>query len=63
LHPGRLLSAALIPITIAPFAAGSLSPLIDGTFIGMIIIHSYIGFQYVKPTHLHSKPIDASPCG
>lgn len=46
----RLLSAALVPITIAPFAAGSLSPLIDGTFIGMMLIHSYIGFQYVLRT-------------
>nr|POE79867.1 succinate dehydrogenase [ubiquinone] cytochrome b small subunit, mitochondrial [Quercus suber]POF05258.1 succinate dehydrogenase [ubiquinone] cytochrome b small subunit, mitochondrial [Quercus suber] len=45
----RLISAALVPITVAPFAAGSLSPLIDGTFIGLIIIHSYIGFQYVFP--------------
>jgi len=43
----RLVSAALLPITIAPFAAGSLSPLLDGTFIGLIIVHTYIGFQYV----------------
>uniref|UniRef100_G4XX50 Succinate dehydrogenase [ubiquinone] cytochrome b small subunit n=1 Tax=Zymoseptoria tritici TaxID=1047171 RepID=G4XX50_ZYMTR len=41
----RLVSAALIPLTIVPFAAGSLNPVLDGTFIGMIIIHSYIGFQ------------------
>ncbi|TKA73646.1 hypothetical protein B0A55_06498, partial [Friedmanniomyces simplex] len=33
----RLISAAILPITIAPFAAGSLSPLLDGTFIGLII--------------------------
>lgn len=41
----RLVSAALVPITVAPFAAGSLSPLIDGTLIGLLIIHTYIGFQ------------------
>ncbi|KAK5711070.1 membrane anchor subunit of succinate dehydrogenase, Sdh4 [Elasticomyces elasticus] len=41
----RLISAAILPLTVAPFAAGSLSPLIDGTFIGLIMVHSYIGFQ------------------
>ena len=41
----RTLSAALLPITLAPFAAGSLSPVLDGAFIGMIIIHTYIGFR------------------
>lgn len=43
----RLVSAALIPMTILPFAAGSLNPLLDGTLISLIIVHSYIGFQYV----------------
>ncbi|KAF2765692.1 succinate dehydrogenase flavo protein subunit, partial [Teratosphaeria nubilosa] len=41
----RLISAALVPLTVAPFAAGSLSPLLDGTLIGLTIIHSFIGFQ------------------
>ncbi|KAF2169390.1 hypothetical protein M409DRAFT_65069 [Zasmidium cellare ATCC 36951] len=41
----RLVSAALLPITIMPFAVGSLNPVLDGTFIGLIIIHTYIGFQ------------------
>ncbi|KAK5134682.1 hypothetical protein LTR08_006197 [Meristemomyces frigidus] len=41
----RLVSAALVPMTVAPFAAGSLNPVLDGAFIGFIIIHSYIGFQ------------------
>ncbi|KAK0260183.1 membrane anchor subunit of succinate dehydrogenase, Sdh4 [Friedmanniomyces endolithicus] len=48
----RLVSAALLPITIAPFAAGSLSPLLDGTFIGLIIVHTYIGFQSVIADYL-----------
>ena len=43
----RLVSAALIPITIAPFAAGSLNPMMDGLFIGLILVHSHIGFEYV----------------
>lgn len=43
----RLVSAALIPVTIAPFAAGALNPLLDGTLIGLTLIHTYIGFQSV----------------
>lgn len=34
-------------MTIMPFAAGSLSPVLDGAFISLLIIHSYVGFQYV----------------
>jgi succinate dehydrogenase (ubiquinone) membrane anchor subunit len=41
----RLISAGLIPLTIAPFAAGSLNPVMDGLFISTILIHSHIGFQ------------------
>jgi succinate dehydrogenase (ubiquinone) membrane anchor subunit len=36
----RLVSAGLIPLTIAPFAAGSLNPTTDA-----ILIHSHIGFE------------------
>lgn len=41
----RVLSAALIPLTVAPFAAGALNPLADGLLIGAILIHSHMGFQ------------------
>lgn len=44
----RAVSAALIPLTVVPFAAGSMHPILDGGLIGLIIIHSYIGFQYVQ---------------
>lgn len=40
------MSAALIPLTIAPFAAGSLNPIMDAILCAGIIIHSHIGFQY-----------------
>ncbi|KXS97353.1 hypothetical protein AC578_10730 [Pseudocercospora eumusae] len=43
----RLVSVGLIPVTIMPFAVGSLNPLLDGTLIGLIILHTYIGFQSV----------------
>ncbi|KAL9001019.1 MAG: hypothetical protein Q9169_000503 [Polycauliona sp. 2 TL-2023] len=41
----RAMSVALIPLTIAPFAAGSLNPVTDALLCGGIIIHSHIGFQ------------------
>lgn len=51
------MSAALIPLTIAPFAAGSLNPMTDAILCGAIIIHSHIGFEsividYVPPKRL-----------
>jgi len=41
------MSAALIPLTVAPFAAGSLNPVIDAALCFGVLIHSHIGFQYV----------------
>lgn len=41
----RLLSVGLVPLTIVPFAAGSLSPALDAAFIFTILVHSHIGFQ------------------
>ena len=60
MHGYRVVSAALLPITIAPFAAGSLSPILDGTFIGLLLIHSYVGFQYRSPPPL-SFPVPLPP--
>jgi len=51
----RLMSAALIPITIAPFAAGSLNPVLDATLCAGIIIHSHIGFQSVIIDYIPTK--------
>lgn len=50
----RVGSLALIPMTIAPFAAGSLNPMMDGFLISLVLIHSHLGFEYV-PT-LITKP-------
>ena len=51
----RLISAGLIPLTIAPFAAGSLNPTTDAILCGAILIHSHIGFESIVidyiPTH------------
>ena len=43
----RLISVGLIPLTIAPFAAGSLNPTLDALFVATILVHSHIGFQCV----------------
>ncbi|KAI9747464.1 MAG: membrane anchor subunit of succinate dehydrogenase, Sdh4 [Lichina confinis] len=43
----RLLSGALIPLTIAPFAAGSLHPATDAALGAAILIHSHLGFQSI----------------
>lgn len=42
----RLVSTGLIPLTVAPFAAGSLNPIMDATLCSLLLIHSYVGFQY-----------------
>jgi succinate dehydrogenase (ubiquinone) membrane anchor subunit len=44
----RLLSVGLIPLTVAPFAAGSLNPTMDALLCASILIHSHIGFEYVN---------------
>ncbi|CBX97877.1 hypothetical protein IAQ61_000943 [Plenodomus lingam] len=41
----RIVSAGLIPLTIAPFAAGSLNPVTDSILCALLVIHSHIGFE------------------
>lgn len=41
----RVVAAALVPLTIVPFAAGSLNPITDGVFCALLVAHSHIGFQ------------------
>jgi len=53
----RLMSAALVPLTMVPFASGSVSPTFDAVLIFGIIVHSHIGFQSIVidyiPVHKH----------
>lgn len=44
----RALSIALVPLTIAPFVAGTVSPYLDAALIFGIIVHSHAGFQFVS---------------
>ncbi|GKZ33729.1 membrane anchor subunit of succinate dehydrogenase, Sdh4 [Aspergillus brasiliensis] len=41
----RLVSASLVPLCIAPFAAGSMSPVMDAVICSAIVVHSHIGFH------------------
>lgn len=41
----RFVCVGLIPLTIAPFAAGSLNPVMDAVLCSLLVAHSHIGFQ------------------
>ncbi|KYK56750.1 succinate dehydrogenase cytochrome b small subunit [Drechmeria coniospora] len=41
----RLLAAGLVPLTIAPFASGSLNPAMDAVLCSAVLLHSHMGFQ------------------
>lgn len=43
--PLRAVCVGLIPVTIAPFAAGSLNPVMDAVLCTLLVAHSHIGFQ------------------
>ncbi|PSK51882.1 succinate dehydrogenase [ubiquinone] cytochrome b small subunit [Elsinoe australis] len=51
----RGISVALVPLTIAPFAAGSLNPILDATFIAALLVHSHIGFQSIIIDYVPTK--------
>ncbi|KAF4854855.1 Succinate dehydrogenase [ubiquinone] cytochrome b small subunit [Colletotrichum siamense] len=55
----RILAAGLVPITITPFAAGSLNPTADAILCSLILIHSHTGFQNIiidyVPTRTYPK--------
>ncbi|KAH7391278.1 CybS-domain-containing protein [Cadophora sp. MPI-SDFR-AT-0126] len=41
----RSLAVALVPLTITPFASGSLNPTLDAVLVATILLHSHIGFE------------------
>lgn len=43
----RILSGALVPLTLAPFIGGSFNPVMDAVFCAAVLVHSHIGFQSV----------------
>ena len=52
----RLLAVGLVPLTVAPFAAGSLHPIADATIAAVVIMHSHMGFQYASLPCLPARP-------
>lgn len=48
----RAISVGLVPLTIAPFAYGSLNPMLDAVLVGAILLHSHVGFTLVLPKNL-----------
>ncbi|OKL64162.1 Succinate dehydrogenase [Talaromyces atroroseus] len=53
----RLISLALVPLTIAPFTAGSLNPVMDSILAATIVVHSHIGFQALIIDYLPEKRV------
>ncbi|KAI9817129.1 MAG: membrane anchor subunit of succinate dehydrogenase, Sdh4 [Pycnora praestabilis] len=51
----RTIAITLIPLTIAPFAAGSLNPVMDAILVATLIIHSHIGFESVVIDYIPGK--------
>ncbi|KAI1363890.1 mitochondrial succinate dehydrogenase cytochrome b560 subunit D [Xylaria arbuscula] len=43
----RVVACGLIPLTVAPFAAGSLNPVMDATLCAFLLIHSHAGAQAI----------------
>ncbi|KZM21099.1 membrane anchor subunit of succinate dehydrogenase, Sdh4 [Ascochyta rabiei] len=53
----RIVSAGLIPLTIAPFAAGSLNPVTDSILCALLVVHSHIGFESCIIDYFPSKRV------
>ena len=51
----RIVAASLIPLTITPFAAGSLNPTMDAILCATILIHSHTGFQNIITDYVPKK--------
>ncbi|KAI0450544.1 mitochondrial succinate dehydrogenase cytochrome b560 subunit D [Xylaria acuta] len=43
----RLIAAGLVPLTVAPFAAGSLNPALDAVLCALMLVHSHAGMQSI----------------
>lgn len=43
----RGMAAALVPLTLTPFASGSLNPTLDAILVGTLLVHSHLGLQAI----------------
>ncbi|EER26845.1 membrane anchor subunit of succinate dehydrogenase, Sdh4 [Coccidioides posadasii str. Silveira] len=53
----RIIAISLIPLTITPFAAGSLNPVTDAILCGALVLHSHIGFQALIVDYLPQRRV------
>ncbi|KAL2754972.1 hypothetical protein ACRALDRAFT_1064712 [Sodiomyces alcalophilus JCM 7366] len=51
----RLLAGSLVPLTLTPFAAGSLNPTLDAILCAAILVHSHLGFQTIIVDYIPAK--------
>lgn len=51
----RLLAGSLVPLTLTPFAAGSLNPTLDAILCAAILVHSHLGFQNIIIDYVPAK--------
>lgn len=56
----RLIAAGIVPLTVAPFAAGSLHPVTDSILCGLLLIHSHLGFQVLVTDYIPKKRFPTS---
>lgn len=43
----RLIAAGLVPLTLAPFAAGSLNPTTDAILCASVLVHTHLGLSTI----------------
>ncbi|KAI0547041.1 mitochondrial succinate dehydrogenase cytochrome b560 subunit D [Xylaria curta] len=43
----RVIAAGLVPLTVAPFASGSLNPGLDAVLCALMLVHSHAGMQSI----------------
>lgn len=53
----RLIAAGLVPLTIAPFVAGTVNPATDAIICGAILVHSHIGFDAMIVDYFPSRRV------
>jgi succinate dehydrogenase (ubiquinone) membrane anchor subunit len=51
----RALAAGMVPLTLAPFVAGSLNPTTDAVICAAVLLHSHMGFQQVIIDYIPKK--------
>lgn len=49
------MAAGLVPLTIAPFAAGSLNPALDALLCGTLLVHAHMGVQQLILDYVPTK--------